>query len=190
MRIAIRSSITGPLASGLGSLLNFGGGSSALPVIGGPSGGGVVPAYIHHSGGMVDGSGPTRTVSAYDYLHAPRFHSGGGFFKRDEYPAILQYGERVLNRQETAAYNAREWAGRDVMGRSGAAAQATPQVFVSIQNNTGAEVSQETRTDNMGRKNIRVIIGDAAASQMVTAGSSLDKATRARFGIQPQATRR
>lgn len=76
------------------------------------------------------------------------------------------------------------------MGRSGAAAQATPQVFVSIQNNTGAEVSQETRTDNMGRKNIRVIIGDAAASQMVTAGSSLDKATRARFGIQPQATRR
>ena len=55
---------------------------------------------------------------------------------------------------------------------------------------TGAEVSQETRTDNMGRKNIRVIIGDAAASQMVTAGSSLDKATRARFGIQPQATRR
>lgn len=190
MRIAIRSSITGPLASGLGSLLNFGGGSSALPVIGGPSGGGVVPAYIHHSGGMVDGSGPTRTVSAYDYLHAPRFHSGGGFFKRDEYPAILQYGERVLNRQETAAYNAREWAGRDVMGRSGAAAQATPQVFVSIQNNTGAEVSQETRTDNMGRKNIRVIIGDAAASQMVTAGSSLDKATRARFGIQPQVTRR
>ncbi len=192
MRIAVRSSITGPLTSGLGDIFSgmFSGSSSPLPVIGGPSGGGVVPAYIHHAGGRVDGSGPTRTVSAYDYLHAPRFHSGGGFFKRDEYPAILQYGERVLNRQETAAYNAREWAGRDVMGRSGAAAQATPQVFVSIQNNTGAEVSQETRTDNMGRKNIRVIIGDAAASQMVTAGSSLDKATRARFGIQPQATRR
>lgn len=194
MRIAIRSSITGPLASGLGSLLNFGGGSSPITTPGFTNANlsGSIWGSGFHSGGVVGVDSPTftRTVSAYDYLHAPRFHSGGGFFKRDEYPAILQYGERVLNRQETAAYNAREWAGRDVMGRSGAAAQATPQVFVSIQNNTGAEVSQETRTDNMGRKNIRVIIGDAAASQMVTAGSSLDKATRARFGIQPQVTRR
>lgn len=194
MRIAIRSSITGPLASGLGSLLNFGGGSSPITTPGFTNANlsGSIWGSGFHSGGVVGVDSPTftRAVSAYDYLHAPRFHSGGGFFKRDEYPAILQYGERVLNRQETAAYNAREWAGRDVMGRSGAAAQATPQVFVSIQNNTGAEVSQETRTDNMGRKNIRVIIGDAAASQMVTAGSSLDKATRARFGIQPQVTRR
>ena len=194
MRIAIRSSITGPLASGLGSLLNFGGGSSPITTPGFTNANlsGSTWGSGFHSGGVVGVDSPTftRAVSAYDYLHAPRFHSGGGFFKRDEYPAILQYGERVLNRQETAAYNAREWAGRDVMGRSGAAAQATPQVFVSIQNNTGAEVSQETRTDNMGRKNIRVIIGDAAASQMVTAGSTLDKATRARFGIQPQATRR
>lgn len=194
MRIAIRSSITGPLASGLGSLLNFGGGSSPITTPGFTNANlsGSIWGSGFHSGGVVGVDSPTftRAVSAYDYLHAPRFHSGGGFFKRDEYPAILQYGERVLNRQETAAYNAREWAGRDVMGRSGAAAQATPQVFVSIQNNTGAEVSQETRTDNMGRKNIRVIIGDAAASQMVTAGSTLDKATRARFGIQPQATRR
>lgn len=194
MRIAIRSSITGPLASGLGSLLNLGGGSSPITTPGFTNANlsGSIWGSGFHSGGVVGVDSPTftRAVSAYDYLHAPRFHSGGGFFKRDEYPAILQYGERVLNRQETAAYNTREWAGRDVMGRSGAAAQATPQVFVNIQNNTGAEVSQETRTDNMGRKNIRVIIGDAAASQMVTAGSSLDKATRARFGIQPQATRR
>ena len=195
MRIAVRSSITGPLASGLGSMFSgWGGGSSPITTPGFTNANlsGSIWGSGFHSGGVVGVDSPTftRAVSAYDYLHAPRFHSGGGFFKRDEYPAILQYGERVLNRQETAAYNAREWAGRDVMGRSGAAAQATPQVFVSIQNNTGAEVSQETRTDNMGRKNIRVIIGDAAASQMVTAGSSLDKATRARFGIQPQATRR
>lgn len=195
MRIAIRSSITGPLASGLGSMFSgWGGGSSPITTPGFTNANlsGSIWGSGFHSGGVVGVDSPTftRAVSAYDYLHAPRFHSGGGFFKRDEYPAILQYGERVLNRQETAAYNAREWAGRDVMGRSGAAAQATPQVFVSIQNNTGAEVSQETRTDNMGRKNIRVIIGDAAASQMVTAGSSLDKATRARFGIQPQVTRR
>lgn len=195
MRIAIRSSITGPLASGLGSMFSgWGGGSGPITTPGFTNANlsGSIWGSGFHSGGVVGVDSPTftRAVSAYDYLHAPRFHSGGGFFKRDEYPAILQYGERVLNRQETAAYNAREWAGRDVMGRSGAAAQATPQVFVSIQNNTGAEVSQETRTDNMGRKNIRVIIGDAAASQMVTAGSSLDKATRARFGIQPQVTRR
>lgn len=190
MRIAIRSSITGPLASGLGSLLNLGGGSSPITTPGFTNANlsGSIWGSGFHSGGVVGVDSPTftRAVSAYDYLHAPRFHSGGGFFKRDEYPAILQYGERVLNRQETAAYNAREWAGRDVMSRSGGGGNLS----VKIYNSTGEQVTQRTRTDNNGNKSVSVFVGDAAAQQVLTPGSALDKANRARFGIQPQVTRR
>lgn len=38
---------------------------------------------------------------------APRYHSGGiAGLKPDEVPAILQTGERVLSRRQTAAYEA------------------------------------------------------------------------------------
>ena len=51
------------------------------------------------------GSGPMRTVPAAAFLHAPRFHNGGSFGLRpDEQAAILQRGERVLSRRESAGY--------------------------------------------------------------------------------------
>lgn len=59
----------------------------------------------HHTGGMA-GTGPRRAVNPLVFAGAPRFHSGGMVgLKPDEVPAILQTGERVLNRQETAQYN-------------------------------------------------------------------------------------
>lgn len=77
-----------------------------------------------------------------------------------------------------------------VMARGGGGGAAAPQTTVNIYNSTGEPVSQRTRTDNMGNKNISVFVGDAAAQQVLTPGSALDKANRARFGIQPQAIRR
>jgi hypothetical protein len=53
------------------------------------------------------------------FLGAPRLHNGLG---PDEYPAILQYGERVQSRSEVAA------------SRSG------PNVSVNITNNSQAQV--------------------------------------------------
>ena len=37
---------------------------------------------------------------------APRFHQGGGFLTRTEFPAILEMGERVLTQRQQAAVGA------------------------------------------------------------------------------------
>ncbi len=58
---------------------------------------------IYHFGGIVGGAAPLRLVPAAAFHNAPRFHDGA-FLKSDEVPAILQRGERVLNRSEAAAY--------------------------------------------------------------------------------------
>jgi len=53
------------------------------------------------------GTAPQRMVPAMAFAAAPRMHSGGwAGLKPDEVPAILQKGERVLSRRETAQYGA------------------------------------------------------------------------------------
>jgi hypothetical protein len=52
---------------------------------------------VRHGGGWVDGSGPHRAMPAWMIASAPRLHNG---LAPDEYPAILQKGERVLSRSE------------------------------------------------------------------------------------------
>jgi hypothetical protein len=64
---------------------------------------------VNHGGGMA-GSGMKRVIpaamAAALFAGAPRFHDGGmAGLKAGEVPAILQTGERVLSRSETAAYN-------------------------------------------------------------------------------------
>lgn len=77
-------------------------------------GGGGVSAPVNHSGGMA-GTGPRRMVSPLVFAGAPRYHSGGMVgLKPGEVPSILQTGERVLNRQETKAYNEGRGAGTGV----------------------------------------------------------------------------
>ncbi len=64
-------------------------------------------ASVGHSG-MMAGHGAKRMVSPFLFAGAPRFHSGGMVgmgLKAGEVPAILQTGERVLNRDETRRYN-------------------------------------------------------------------------------------
>ena len=57
---------------------------------------------IHHSGGMVGMDGmPTRPVPLSLFADAPRYHAGA-FLRPDERPAILQTGEQVLSRGDTA----------------------------------------------------------------------------------------
>ena len=64
---------------------------------------------VAHSGAKVGAGFPARrTVPMGLFAGAPRFHSGSGGpiggLKAGEVPAILQTGERVLNRKETAEY--------------------------------------------------------------------------------------
>jgi phage-related minor tail protein len=91
--LQFRKSVLGPIANAL---------SSAFA---GPDIGGSVTAAVSHTGGMVSLSGYTRSVPAMAFAGAPRMHAGGmAGLRPDEVPTILQRGERVLNRRETAQY--------------------------------------------------------------------------------------
>lgn len=89
-KLSARRFILGPLANALSGALG-GLGSIFAPVL--------------HAGGMVGGSAPQRMVPAMAFANAPRMHGGGwAGLKPDEVPAILQKGERVLNRREAVQY--------------------------------------------------------------------------------------
>ena len=98
-KLAARKFILGPIASALDGVLGqFGGGNLF---------GNMTGAAVHHAGGMVGGFAPMRAVPVMAFAGAPRMHSGGfAGLRPDEVPAILQKGERVLSRRETAGYGA------------------------------------------------------------------------------------
>jgi lambda family phage tail tape measure protein len=65
-----------------------------------------------------------------------------------------------------------------------------PIVNVVINNATGQQASQQTKTDNQGNKSIEVMIGDMAAQQMMKTGTALNKAARSFSGVEQQVVRR
>lgn len=71
-----------------------------------------------------------------------------------------------------------------------AAAAPAPEVKVNIINNSNAQVTQETRTDNYGNKTIDVMVGDAAARQLNRPGTTLNKSFYQQTGLQRRAIRR
>ncbi len=79
------------LLGALGSLFggSAGGGSSAAMSTS------TALALVKHAGGVVDGTGPARRIPAWMLSGAPRLHNG---LAPDEYPAILQRGERVVSK--------------------------------------------------------------------------------------------
>ena len=98
-KLAARKFILGPIASALDGVLgSFGGGGLFA---------GMTGAAVHHAGGLVGGNAPMRAVPTMAFAGAPRMHAGGfAGLRPDEVPAILQKGERVLSRRETAGYGA------------------------------------------------------------------------------------
>lgn len=188
MRLMIRQSITGPLANaigqGIGSL--FGGGTATASTNASSWSGNFnigsnlayTPTGIGHDGwGLVGSSHPSngyRYVPSSLFADAPRFHGGTGYIKPGEYPAILKKGERVLNPAETRAYQ----KGRE------------PTVNVNIVNSTGQQATTRTRSDNHGNKTIDVYVGDMAAKQMATPGTTLNRAVSAQTGTRRPAIKR
>lgn len=168
--------IVGGLVGGLGNIVGgfFGGGGITSKTTGSTWSSGISYSTTTgwHRGGLVGFDSPTftRSVPALAFAGAPRFHSGGGYFAPDEYPAILQRGERVLNRDETRAYHAGMASGRE------------PQVNVVINNTTGEPVSTQKSRDGNGNTNIEVLVGNAAARQAGTPGSNLNRAIRGTTG--------
>ena len=99
-QLAARKFLFAPLSAALSGALGGGG------LFGGLFGAAAstVAATVSHAGGMA-GAGPLRIVEAAAFLRAPRLHAGTpSWLGADEYATILQRGERVLNRRETAAY--------------------------------------------------------------------------------------
>jgi hypothetical protein len=109
--LAFKNAVLGPLASALSGVFGggiFGGGAAAAA---NP----MVNASIWHTGGMVGAGAPMRAVPVTAFADAPRLHSGGwAGLRPDEVPAILQRGERVLNRREAAGYGRGSSAGTGV----------------------------------------------------------------------------
>lgn len=64
---------------------------------------GSIFSRLFHDGGLVGAGGAGRMVPLGIIASAPRFHDGA-YLKPDEVPAILQRGERVLNRKDARAY--------------------------------------------------------------------------------------
>lgn len=138
---------------------------------------------IAHSGWYVGREAPAdgfRAVPAMAFAGAPRLHSGGGWFRSDEYPAILQRGERVLNRDETAAYHAGMAAG----GNRGNSSGREPAVYVTINNTTGEPVSTQRSRDGNGNTNIEVLVGNVVAKRLASPGTELNRAVRATTGAR------
>lgn len=108
------SSFLGPLGGGIGG--GLGGGGGILGGIIGNTGFASAKAGIKHTGGMAGAPGRTRNVPMALFAHAQRKHSGGmagaahravkHLLKPGEVPIIALENERILNPEETRAYNA------------------------------------------------------------------------------------
>lgn len=104
--------LIGPLTQAVPGLGQFGGAiSSLLSTLmssGGGLGGGLggLLGGLFHEGGVVGAGHPAsgyRAVPAGTFKNARRYHGGGGKgLAGDEYPAILQRGERVLTASDNA----------------------------------------------------------------------------------------
>jgi hypothetical protein len=96
-------------SSGLGGILGMfglGGASSSLASSNAAATGAAASdlAFAFSSGGMVGIDGTPRYVHPAYFENAPRFDTGG-MITDGGVPIIAHPGERVLNRQETSAYN-------------------------------------------------------------------------------------
>ncbi|WP_430735517.1 phage tail tape measure protein [Halodesulfovibrio aestuarii] len=98
-------------------------------------GSGIYYSPLNHSGGMVGQSfSAMRSVPASLFDGAPRYHSGGEILRPGEVPIIAEAGERMLTREQNAAYE-----------RMRNAPSAAPQINIHITNEDGtkSEVTNE-----------------------------------------------
>lgn len=156
----------------------FGGGSTTAKTTGSTWSSGVSYETTTgwHRGGLVGADAPTfiRSVPAVAFAGAPRLHSGGGWFRSDEYPAILQRGERVLNRDETRAYHAG-------MGRGGAVVNN-----IVVQAPDGYRAQKSTTPNNQGGEDVMVsFVEDIVAWKMGTYGSRINRAMQQQGSRMP-----
>lgn len=187
LKMALQASMTGigqSILGGLGGMFGgtYSGGqvatmeSNGMRFSGGNSGW-LNGVHGHHRGGIVGISAPsfTRSLPAAAFYGAPRFHTGGGLFGPGEYPAVLLRGERVLNRDETAAYHAGMSAG-------GGRVVVNNKVY----NYSSAVVEQEQRPNGSGGIDVVTIIRQAKqafAEDLARRGGKSNGVMRKQYGM-------
>lgn len=146
----------GGLLGGTGSVANAVSSETAISGIAGNLSG-VSFFKTKHRGGMIEEAGFSRMASPSVFLTAPRFHSGGmPGLRPDEVPIIAQTGERVLNREQTRAYNA---------GLSAGGGSLSPQninITVELENKSGQPLQASQGAARFdGRKWVVGVVIDA-----------------------------
>lgn len=125
-------------------------------------------AKVYHTGGIVGDSAASRAIDASVFAGAQRYHSGGWpGLARDEVPAILQTGERVLSRAEVAA--SRASAGRVYLSANQPSfSGSAPVVNINVQNNSNGQVSaRASATQNSdGSFDINMVIENALSGDI------------------------
>ena len=148
------------------------------------SSGSSVAASKHHSGGIVGRSGVRVKIPVGSMVlgEPPRLHTGGGFgIKSDERLALLQTGERVLSRNQTAAYDAAQRAGA-------AGGGGVKTVIVNIDGAQADSSGISTSSDGGGSTlNIGVALGQYLTSAVQS--GQLDGALRTRYGLNYRGVR-
>lgn len=137
----------------------------------------MIPASLFHGGGDVGSvANSNRQLPVNVVRFAPRFHDGADL-KPDEIPAILQTGERVLNRSEAADYRSRK------------AVPVAPTINIT-NNGEAVSVGQSSYDPESNTLNISL---ERQAIGMVRSGvrsGRFDTALTDRFGVRPLTTRR
>ena len=157
MRIAVRSSITGPLAGALGGLFNFGGSTATTSVMGNSISSGWANSFMGNlklfaTGGVASPSwdlapsGGILTRPTYFYDGMNRAYATGGLSVAGEAgPEVYMPAKRMSD----GNYGVR------VQG-----VNTTPQVIINVQNNTPAQVRTETSMDAQGMPRIDILIDE------------------------------
>jgi phage-related minor tail protein len=110
--------------------------------------GGLIGAFRFHDGGIAGLAGAPTLAPAAAFARAPRFH-GGAFLKPDEVPAILQRGERVLNRDETRRYNSGAGGGQPSIHVT--IQTPSPAAFQASRTQLAADLSRAVQMGLRGR---------------------------------------
>lgn len=197
IRIAVRSSITGPLASGLGSL--FSGWGSSIQTTGASSSWasfGVTPgASMALAKGGAVGGGSISDYSNSIVTRPTYFSYGVRAFARGGAGLMGEAGDEgvfPLSRDSRGnlAVSATGLADIFKAATSGYGSSnqqsSQPQVYLNINNSTGEQVAQQVKTDNNGNIRADIWVGNTAAKQMAKPGTAANQMMRSGLGIKPR----
>ena len=170
-RIAVRQSITGPLASGLAGALSGSGGEGGLADLMGSSGMGSLEFSMSKNGNIFNNG---RLVA---------FATGGLIVNRPTWFPMANGGVGLMGEAGPEAVMPLTRGADGKLGVKGAGGGNQVNVNIHIINNNGSQVSTESRETPQGM-DIEVMIDQAVAGNISGHGKYANKALRQNFGAR------